>query len=82
MTHNTQFEWPLNVCNGVWVLQSHIRAVESPAPEHIRLESLGTNAQHKIVDPCPAIAAFERVIGLTLKWPLGYILMLRNLQLF
>ena len=47
----------------VWVLQSHIRAVESPAPEHIRLE-LGANAQHKIVDPCPAIAAFERVIGL------------------
>jgi hypothetical protein len=51
LTANTQLVCPFNVCTGVPVSQSHIRAVLSPLPLTILEELLGENCVAKIASP-------------------------------
>lgn len=43
LTANTQLVWPLRVCTGVPVSQSHILAVLSPLPVTILEDDFGEN---------------------------------------
>lgn len=66
-TASTQPVWPLKVCKGVPVSQSHIRAVLSPPPVARRLDVAGENAVVRIEAPCPATLALHRVTAFTLN---------------
>lgn len=63
--------WPLRVCNGVPVSQSHILAVESPLPVTIVDEETGENAVARMASPCPDIEAEHRDTAFTRKTACG-----------
>ena len=52
--------WPLRVCNGVPVSQSHIRAVLSPLPVAMREADAGENWVARIASPWPGIEDEQR----------------------
>lgn len=64
-TASTQLVWPLRVCTGVPVSQSHILAVPSPLPVSMRDEDPGENDVASIASPCPAMDAEHREMALT-----------------
>lgn len=70
-THNTQLVCPCNVCLGVPVSQSHMRAVLSPEPVTNSEEEAGENCAVKIGSPCPDIDDAHRETGFTLKTACG-----------
>jgi hypothetical protein len=51
LTAKTQLVWPFNVCTGVPVSQSQMRAVLSPLPLTILDELLGENCVANIASP-------------------------------
>lgn len=66
-TARTQDLWPLSVCIGVSVSQSHILAVPSPDPVTMRDEETGENWVARIASPWPAIDAEQRETARTRK---------------
>ncbi len=66
-TTKTQEVWPLRVCKGVPVSQSHIRAVESPLPVTRCEDEAGEKEVARMASPWPGMAEEQREMARTRK---------------